>query len=97
MCDAAKDARFASSDESNETPDEKKARPASVYRVAVEHCKTHEITLWDVAAEAMSIAAGRGMQENDRCSSDSIRHFEVVSVWRLNIPLQDWKMKHQSR
>lgn len=57
------------------------------YRVAVEHINTHEVSTWEVEAEAMSIAAGRGMQENDRNTPHELYLFEVVSVWRLDIPL----------
>ena len=58
------------------------------YRVAIEHINTHEVSTWEVEAEAMSMAAGRGLQENDRNTSDEIHLFEVVGVWRLDVPLQ---------
>jgi len=57
------------------------------YRVAVEHINTHKTWAYDVEAETMSEAAGFGMRENDRNTPHELYLFEVVSVWRLDIPL----------
>ena len=58
------------------------------YRVAVEHIHTHQIWRFDVEADAMSTAAGRGLQAADRETDHEHYLFEVVSVWRLDIPFK---------
>jgi hypothetical protein len=58
------------------------------YRVAVEHINTHKTLKFDVEARTMSAAAARGIQECDRTTSDEYYLFEVVSVWRLNVPFR---------
>jgi hypothetical protein len=62
------------------------------YRVAVEHINTHKTMNFDVEAKTMSEAAARGLQACDRETSDEHYLFEVVSVWRMNLPF--WK-KHR--
>ena len=57
------------------------------YRVAVGHINTHKIWLYDVEAKTMSEAAGFGMRESDNNTPVERYLFEVVSVWRLDIPL----------
>jgi hypothetical protein len=47
---------------------------------------------FDVEAKTMSEAAARGLQACDRETSDEHYLFEVVSVWRMNLPF--WK-KHR--
>ena len=58
------------------------------YRVAVEHINTHKTRNYEVEAKTMSAAAARGLSECDRNTSDEHYLFEVVSVWRLNIPFR---------
>lgn len=58
------------------------------YRVAVEHINTHQVWLWNVVADTMSDAAGRGLQAADGETEHEHYLFEVVSVWRLDVPFE---------
>jgi hypothetical protein len=58
------------------------------YRVAVEHINTHEITKYDVDADNCTDASRRAREEHDRSTSDPRYLFDVISLWRLNIPFR---------
>ena len=58
------------------------------YRVAVEHINTHQINRYIVEAKNMTEAAARGIGENDHHTPLEYFFFEVVSVWRLNVPFR---------
>jgi hypothetical protein len=58
------------------------------YRVAIEHINTHKIWKYDVEAEGVTGASTIARQEHDRNTSDPRYLFDVISLWRLNIPFR---------